>query len=403
MNSEKKVSVLVPVYGEDEYLDQCIESICNQTYRNLEIILVDDGSPDRCPEICDQWAKKDTRIVVCHKKNGGLVSARKMGAQMATGQLITYVDGDDWLELDAIFNMVSDMEQHDADIVIYGFIKELYGKQIRYQNNIKAGVYKDKQLKDDILNKMIFDFDLFQCGLYTYVWNKLFKRDVVLSNQLNVDERIVIGEDASVVYPSIASTKSIYISEKCKYHYRQRMNSILRSVTKNEKRIEQLKILYDYLTQWSNAIQCDAQIQKQIDYYYLSQLIMMSDTLVDVDKEIKKTFPFLDIEIGDKVIIYSAGAYGIHLYHQFIDHGIMVCGWADPDYEEYEHSEYYVESVENCIKQDYDYLLIASIDREYVNTAIDLLKLKGIKREKIKTVYDNMDELYQMCMKDSWH
>lgn len=398
MNLEKKVSVLVPAYNVDEYLDQCIESICNQIYSNLEIIIVDDGSTDRCPEICDSWAKKDERVIVCHKENGGLVSARKAGAQLATGQLITYVDGDDWLEMDAISSMVSDLEQYGVDIVIYGFIKELYGKQIRYQNNIPESVYKDEQLKKDVICKMIFDLDQFQCGVYTYVWNKLFKREVVLANQLDVDERIVIGEDAAVVYPSIVSADAIYISEKCKYHYRQRMNSILRSVEKNPKKIEQLKNLYDYLSKWNRDMQDDSLVQKQIDHYYLSQLIMLSDTLVEVNSGIKKTFPFLDIDMDDSVIIYSAGAYGIHLYHQFVHNGIRVCGWTDPDYEEYDCSEYHVEAVDECMNRDYDYILIASIDKKYVHATVDLLMRKGIKREKIKTVFDNIDELFQVCM-----
>lgn len=91
------ISVVVPIYKIDRYLGVCIESVLNQTYTNLEIILVDDGSPDRCPEICDLYAKKDTRIKVIHKRNGGLVSARKAGILSATGKYIGYVDGDDWI------------------------------------------------------------------------------------------------------------------------------------------------------------------------------------------------------------------------------------------------------------------------------------------------------------------
>ena len=94
---EPLISVLVPIYKIDRYLGICIESLLNQTYKNLEIILVDDGSPDRCPEICDLYASKDERIKVIHKSNGGLVSARKAGLMAAKGEYIGYVDGDDWV------------------------------------------------------------------------------------------------------------------------------------------------------------------------------------------------------------------------------------------------------------------------------------------------------------------
>ena len=90
-----KISVIIPVYKVEKYLDKCIESVVNQTFTDLEIILIDDGSPDRCPEICEQWAKKDSRIVVIHKKNGGLSDARNAGLNIATGEFISFVDSDD--------------------------------------------------------------------------------------------------------------------------------------------------------------------------------------------------------------------------------------------------------------------------------------------------------------------
>ena len=101
------VSIIVPIYMIDRYLGICVESLLNQTYQNLEIILVDDGSKDRCPEICDLYASKDSRIKVVHKENGGLVSARKAGLEVSTGGLITYVDGDDWVGPDYIEKQVA--------------------------------------------------------------------------------------------------------------------------------------------------------------------------------------------------------------------------------------------------------------------------------------------------------
>ena len=114
------ISVIVPVYRTEAYLDRCIESIVDQTYTNLEIILVDDGSPDRCPQMCDEWARRDTRIRVIHKKNGGLSDARNAGMAAATGEYIGFVDSDDWIKPDMFRLLYEKMEQMQSDIAACG-------------------------------------------------------------------------------------------------------------------------------------------------------------------------------------------------------------------------------------------------------------------------------------------
>lgn len=113
----KLVTIIIPVYKVEKYLDDCLISIVNQTYKNLEIILVDDGSPDSCPSLCEQWAENDARIKVIHKKNGGLSSARNAGLKIATGDFIGFVDSDDWVELDMYAMMVKALEENDVDFV----------------------------------------------------------------------------------------------------------------------------------------------------------------------------------------------------------------------------------------------------------------------------------------------
>ena len=117
MNKTMKISVIIPVYKVEKYIDQCIESVINQTYDNLEIILIDDGSPDKCPQICDEYASKDERIIVIHKKNGGLASARNIGLDAATGDLISFVDSDDWIDKEMYYKMVQLKEKHKSSIV----------------------------------------------------------------------------------------------------------------------------------------------------------------------------------------------------------------------------------------------------------------------------------------------
>ena len=115
-----KISVIIPVYGVELYLDKCIESVVNQTYRNLEIILVDDGSPDRCPTICDEWAELDNRNKVIHKKNGGLSDARNAGIRIASGELIGFVDSDDWISEGMYQLLYENMIENNSDISACG-------------------------------------------------------------------------------------------------------------------------------------------------------------------------------------------------------------------------------------------------------------------------------------------
>lgn len=119
--SDQVISVIVPIYNVEKYLNRCIESIVNQTYKNLEIILVDDGSPDKCPEICDEWAKKDNRIKVIHKKNGGISTARNSGLDASTGAFIGFVDGDDIVDPQFYETLVNEAENNDADISACSF------------------------------------------------------------------------------------------------------------------------------------------------------------------------------------------------------------------------------------------------------------------------------------------
>ena len=116
------ISVIVPIYNVEKYLDKCVDSIINQTYKNLEIILVDDGSPDNCPKMCDDYAKKDSRIKVVHKENGGLSDARNAGMKVATGEYVSFIDSDDWIDLETFSISMAKIEECNAQIVAFNII-----------------------------------------------------------------------------------------------------------------------------------------------------------------------------------------------------------------------------------------------------------------------------------------
>lgn len=203
---DEKVSIIVPVYNVEKYLDKCIESIVNQTYRNIEIILVDDGSPDKCPEVCNEWAKKDDRIKVIHKENGGLSSARNAALEIAQGDYITFVDSDDWIENDMIQSMLTCAAKNDADIVCCGF----------YFDNVDTTGHLQKFEKAEYENEEIV-LNLLLDNIRPEVCSKLYSAELI--NQFRFDESIKYAEDLPFNFYLMLKAKKLCCTGMLFYHY----------------------------------------------------------------------------------------------------------------------------------------------------------------------------------------
>lgn len=213
---EEKVSVIIPIYKVEKYLQNCVDSVINQTYSNLEIILVNDGSPDNCGNICDEYAKKDTRIKVIHKENGGLSSARNSGLEVATGEWITFVDSDDYLKQDFIECLTS-LSEHNYDVGICL-------PQVFYDNKV-AKDYRLLNTKKIVMNGIeALEIMLYQKQFDTSAWGKIYKRD------LWKDIRFPVGklyEDISTIYKVLLKSENIIYTNEKKYMYLQRKDSIM--------------------------------------------------------------------------------------------------------------------------------------------------------------------------------
>lgn len=377
---EKLISIIVPIYMIDRYLGICIESIINQTYKNLEVILVDDGSKDRCSEICDLYAKKDSRIRVIHKSNGGLVSARKEGLRESNGEYVSYVDGDDWIGPGFIESLYSSISATDSDIACAGQSRDLFGKSARFTNPYPAGVYEGEGLHELWKNMISYGF-YYRPGITTYVWNKLLKREVLYSSQLAVDPKISIGEDGAVTYPVLLNCKRVVLTENTAYHYRQREDSMLKQRTDYSVEAAKLKCLYEYMTKLK--VPEGINYKEQIIDYVLSIAIMRSGGRLPGD-----TYSTFDTAyFGKKVVVYSAGTFGQQLINRFKEtKHCSVVGWIDDDYWEYRRCCLDVDPVESITKIDFDYVLIASVDSLFSEKATERLMDYGIERSKILTV-----------------
>lgn len=385
------ISVVVPIYMIDRYVGICIESIINQTYKNLEIVLVDDGSKDRCPEICDLYQKKDCRIKVVHKSNGGLVSARKAGVQQSNGEFITFVDGDDWIGPGFIESLYTAIVTSDADIACAGFTRDLFSKSASFLNAMPSGIYEGEKLKS-LWKDMISTGPYYRHGISTYVWNKLFKRRILCKALNSVDDRISIGEDGAVSYPALLSCSRVVVVDNVAYHYRQREDSMLKQSAEYATEARKLKYLYDFFIRWAETTPQELNLKKQIVDYVLSIALMRSGGRLPHGEY----STFNRAYYGKKVVIYSAGTFGQQLVNRFKESGhCEIVGWIDDDYWEYRRCCLDVDPVECIASISYDYVLIATVDSIVADRVKKQLADYGVSQEKmlIITVPEDKEQL----------
>lgn len=216
MTQDYLISIIIPVYKVEKYLDRCVSSVVNQTYKNLEIILVDDGSPDNCPQMCDEWSKKDCRIKVIHKENGGLANARNSGIEKFTGDYVMFADSDDYLEPDMVEFLLDLSVKYDADVSRCGFF-------FNYENDGSESVSENDTeiLKLDRDDRII---DLATSGFGGTAWNKLYKASIIKNN--HYDKKDGCSEDIMHNYRVYKQAEKTVFYDVPKYHYVIRNDSI---------------------------------------------------------------------------------------------------------------------------------------------------------------------------------
>lgn len=271
------ISVIVPIYKVEKFLNDCIQSIVNQTYQNLQIILVDDGSPDHCGDMCEEWAKQDKRIEVIHKENGGLSDARNAGLLRATGAFIAFVDSDDWIEPKMYENMMAALIAEEADIVACGIMDSYFEKKVEHSMPYRVGSSEE-------FLKFIYEDTTFPVSAV----NKLYRKHCW--NNLRFPKG-KLCEDAFTTYLLVDQAKRIVQIPDILYHYRIRESSIMTTKFRparmdeeeawrknyqymKEKHPEIAKIAYDFYLQKVNVLfhaispEQYSQYRKEHDYLY---------------------------------------------------------------------------------------------------------------------------------------
>ena len=258
------ISIVVPVYNVAEYLEKCVDSITNQTFKDLEIILVDDGSTDISGKMCDDLALTDSRIKVIHKVNGGLMSAWKEGVRHACGDYIGFVDSDDYIDADMYERLYNSAIENDTDITLCKLIREFDDYSDEETLFTKSGFYDRERIEKEIYPRMISFGQMLNRALSPNRVTKLFKREILLNNLELCDDKVSVGEDLVATFACMCDAKRIFlIDDFAPYHYKIRGNSIMAKYNPNFfkqglylknalKNIADTKKVFDFTVQLNN-------------------------------------------------------------------------------------------------------------------------------------------------------
>lgn len=290
------ISIIVPVYNVEGYLKKCVESILNQSYKNIEVILVNDGSTDNGPKICDEYAKKDNRIKVIHKVNSGVSDTRNIGLEIAKGKYVSFVDSDDWIEIDYIQKLYRAINENDADYATCGY-NRVYGNEIeKINSNGKTLIYSAREYLIKLLNV--------QSG-YGFCHMKLIKRDIIGNKKFY--NGLAVGEDALFNIELCENLKKAIVIEEPLYNYRFNANSVVRKFDENyiNKYQKSMEIMSGYiLKEYKN----DAEIKQNLYNYIAYHVLLVAVNYCfnpNNENKMKSLKKLYDIEIFKNAIKFS--------------------------------------------------------------------------------------------------
>lgn len=376
------ISIIIPIYNSEPWLEKCLNSVVHQTYRNFEVILVNDGSTDKSGEICERFAASDTRIKVIHKTNGGVVSTRKAGLKKASGEFVGWVDSDDWIEDDYFEKMVKSQQQADADIVMSNHFRDIGSWSYTVCNKFPVGLYG----KEELVPRLIYSGEFFASGITPFFWSKLFRKNILDKTQMNVDEKISFGDDIAVVYPSILEADKILVTDICGYHYVQHQGSITKSVDSGDA--EKLRRAFSYLDHiFSQSMWYDQlhfQLVQWLKYAFLERSIWIFDEK-STDGSI--LCPFGKIPSHSRVVIYGGSAIGqsikTYIDKQDLAQNVL---WIDMTYENFRRQGLKIDPPKDIQKLggEYDFVLLASGTKNIVDSMKEYMLELQVPEGKIR-------------------
>ena len=288
-------SIIVPVYNIEKYLRACLESIKSQTFSDFEVIMIDDGSTDDSPNICDEYAVNDSRFTVTHKMNGGVVSARKTAARLASGDYVVTVDGDDYIEKNLLENLYREISTYNPEYVAYGYREVDEAGQVNFErfNDINEGYYTKQEL-DKLREGFMYDRNkpgINGGNLIFSLWTKAIERSIYVESQMKVDDKVEKGDDLVVNIYALSRANSVLVSKISGYYYRQQPGSITHRFSIDD--IYKQAIFKNEIYKASEFTKNEITNQTRVCAFYttyerLAHLVSPASTFADYFKVIKE-------------------------------------------------------------------------------------------------------------------
>ena len=389
------VSVVIPVYNMEKYLKRCIDSVLEQSYQNIEIIIVDDGSTDESAEICDVYKRENNNIKVIHKRNQGLVSARKEGLSICSGEYVVYVDADDWIEPHMLSEMVKVMECNEVDVAQCGLIWEYQsGDSIQNDDVIAEGKFNLMQWDNDFYqNLFVNSRDYSKTGLRLNVCSCVFRRNILLSSQKMVPDDLCNGEDDALFFASVLQAKIFYKLVHPYYHSLVRKDSMSRSA--EMFRPEQVFMIESVVNKILQGHRYELLLRPLFNRYVFNLLLLYARLTWKCGFRKMYSVNIRELPKKSKLVIYGAGEVGQAVYIQCKkDYNIV--GWIDGRKRSVNGVSVY--NVSKILELEYDYVVLAAVSGSTRKSMSDELYKLGVSESKVvnKSPVVTQDGLYYL-------
>lgn len=374
------VSIVIPVYNLEAYLKKCIDSARNQSYKNVEIILVDDGATDGSGRICDYYAGIDSRVRVIHKENGGLVSARKAGLAISKGKYIVPLDADDWIEADMLMSMIAVMEEKRVGFAQCGLLWEYSDGTCSDANDVLMEGEYDLTQEESKLYKNLFtrETDLAVNGMRLNICSCIFKRELMLKAQGLIDDNLANGEDDACFFAAMLQTEKFYKFEHAYYHSMVRGGSMSRSRQMFD--MKQVFIIEDIVRPILNVHKFSEVLEPMFNRYLFNLFNSYSKWFWKFGYDRLYLFDYDNLPQEAKIVIYGAGVVG-QSYYLCLSDKYNVVAWIDKEKDLAQGQK--IDRVEILKSISYDCIVIAVKEKKTAQEISNGLIQLGVKDEQI--------------------
>lgn len=382
------VSIVVPIYNVELYLEKCINSLIEQTYTDIEIILVDDGSTDKSSLICDRYALLDNRITVIHKMNGGLVSARKAGTEYASGEYIVNVDGDDWIDNNRIQELVENGISSGADMIyMSGIRKEFENESVLCKNELYMNMYRGNSILTEVVPLLMSDEKCFQISIRGNLVMWAIKRELLKEQQRLVDDRIALAEDQICIWLCLSRAKVVKLIDQDGYHYVQRRSSLTYIADASDD--EKIQIWYRQLRKF--LLEYNVYNKVKSNFKFLAvMVIMFSNYGLLLHENLDYLFPFSKVKKGSRIAVYGAGKFGRSLMKALMkSQNYQVVLWVDRSENRQPIMGMPVSPIKTLFDEEFDYVVLALFEEDTAMQVKSELMNMGIEEEKIAVMDAN--------------